>query len=285
LAGSYQGIEVEMPAHSAYERDAHDAIVQWKELPEGTLERLSKRFFNPLGGVTGWLLKGPLGEGLGGVLMTTLTVVNDGASWTINKDAIFAKFNQAGSTRVRAAKDIFKLDLETVDEVVGRLDVGYVVAGVLEGAATGLEGGLGLALDIPLILGLNLRMIADYATHYGFDAQDPLERVYALGVLDFALAGSAEAKRTALDQLAVRSQAMSRGLSQVEMNKLGGTSARQLFVNSIGQRMAKAKVGQMVPVAGAAIGGGFNGWFTHKSCDAAYHLYRERFLDSRLVTV
>ena len=29
---------------------------------------------------------------------------------------------------------------------------------------------------------------------------------------------------------------------------------------------------------GAAVGGGFNAYYTARVCDAAYHLYRERFL-------
>ena len=29
---------------------------------------------------------------------------------------------------------------------------------------------------------------------------------------------------------------------------------------------------------GSAVGGGFNAYYTARVCDAAYHLYRERFL-------
>jgi hypothetical protein len=38
------------------------------------------------------------------------------------------------------------------------------------------------------------------------------------------------------------------------------------------------KLAQFIPLAGAAVGGGFNAYYTDKVCDAAYHLYRERFL-------
>lgn len=34
----------------------------------------------------------------------------------------------------------------------------------------------------------------------------------------------------------------------------------------------------ILPYTGAAVGGGFNAYFTSKVCDAAYYLYRERFL-------
>jgi hypothetical protein len=43
-------------------------------------------------------------------------------------------------------------------------------------------------------------------------------------------------------------------------------------------RLTKAKLAEVIPGAGAVIGGGFNAYFTAKVCDAAYFLYRERFL-------
>ena len=43
-------------------------------------------------------------------------------------------------------------------------------------------------------------------------------------------------------------------------------------------RLTKAKLAQVLPAAGAAIGGGFNAYYTSEVCDAACFLYRERFL-------
>ena len=45
--------------------------------------------------------------------------------------------------------------------------------------------------------------------------------------------------------------------------------------------MTKDKLGQFVPYGGAIVGGGFNAYFTNKVCDAAYFLYRERFLATK----
>ena len=38
---------------------------------------------------------------------------------------------------------------------------------------------------------------------------------------------------------------------------------------------------QLVPLAGAAVGSGFNAYFTDRVCNAAYYLYRERFLAAK----
>lgn len=267
---------------NTYETEARTAIANWKTVRSGPLENLTRLLVNPIGPVAGWVMKGPVGEQLGALLTRTLHVINDAATWSIDEQKVFAKFDAGGLTRVRTRQDIHLLDLQTIDGVVGRLDVGYVLAGVAEGAVTGVEGGLGLVLDVPLILGINLRMIADYATHYGFDAGDPVERAYALGVLDFALAGNVASKQAALDHLDEQSQAVARGGSASELRAPGRAATSQTLANSIAQRMAKGKLGQLLPVAGAVVGAGFNGWFTHGSCDAAFYLYRERFLERRL---
>ena len=52
----------------------------------------------------------------------------------------------------------------------------------------------------------------------------------------------------------------------------------QQIARVLGIRLTKAKLAQAVPIMGAAVGGGFNAYYTARVCDAAYHLYRERFL-------
>lgn len=55
----------------------------------------------------------------------------------------------------------------------------------------------------------------------------------------------------------------------------------QQIAKALGIRLTKAKLAQILPGVGAAVGGGFNAYFTDKVCDAAYYLYRERFLAAK----
>ena len=50
------------------------------------------------------------------------------------------------------------------------------------------------------------------------------------------------------------------------------------IAEAIGIRLTKAKLAQVVPIAGAIVGGGFNAWFVGSVTETAYHLYRERWL-------
>lgn len=52
----------------------------------------------------------------------------------------------------------------------------------------------------------------------------------------------------------------------------------QKIAQSLGIRLTKGKLGRVIPKVGAVVGGGYNAYYTDKVCDAAFNLYRERFL-------
>ena len=104
-----------------------------------------------------------------------------------------SSFAKKGTTFIYM-KTFFKLDLEQVDAVVGWLDAKYTGLAFAEGATAGAAGVLGLIADIPALVTLNLRAIAEYATYYGFDVASQRERVFAMNVLGLASSPSDAAK-------------------------------------------------------------------------------------------
>lgn len=115
------------------------------------------------------------------------------------------------------------------------------------------------------LLALNLRAVGEYATYCGFDVALPHERLFALNVVALASSPSDNAKQIALAQLV-------RIARDVALKK----SWKNLEAHAAVQ--AVQKIAQVIPVAGAVIGGGFNAYYTDKLCKAAFYLYRERFL-------
>ena len=73
--------------------------------------------------------------------------------------------------------------------------------------------------------------------------------------------------------------------------RAGATASRSEFPGSvqvikkvadlIGVRLTKAKLAQVVPIVGAAVGGGVNAWYMASIVETAYVLYRKRFLIRR----
>ena len=62
-----------------------------------------------------------------------------------------------------------------------------------------------------------------------------------------------------------------------DLNKYAFVQLIQQIAKALGIRLTKAKLAQFIPVAGAAVGGGFNSYFTAKVCENAYYLYRDAF--------
>ena len=218
-----------------------------------------------------------LHEVLAKALAGTLRLFGDAAAWAVRRDAVYAEFREEGHDVQRPA-DVFGLDLEQVDAVVGRLDAKYTGLAFAERAAAGAAGVPGLIADIPVLVTLNLRAIAEYATYYGFDVASQRERVFAMNVLGLASSPSDAAKGPVMSQLARIAADAAKKKTWKTLEKHVFVEVVQQIARALGIRLTKAKLFQAVPIMGAAVGGGFNAYYTARVCDAAYHLYRERFL-------
>lgn len=270
-----------MPTLSPYEAQALRAIAEWKHPRPSLFGQLGQWVEKPLDFATSKVLDTGLGEVLNGAINAALLTLNDAAASTVRRDSVLEKYRSAGHAHVMTSKDLFTLDLEQVDQVVGNLTLQYMVPAFGEGAATGVAGLVGIAADLPLLFGINLRAIADYATHYGYDVSSQAERAYILHVLMYSSAQNPQERDSTLKHLGRIAEAVTAEETWEEIEKVLSKQIVKKAADVIAKRVTKAKAGQSIPVAGAVIGGGFNAWFTKSNCDAAYHLYRERFLQSR----
>lgn len=79
-------------------------------------------------------------------------------------------------------------------------------------------------------------------------------------------------------QLAKIAQEVAKKKAWKDLEKHAFVKVIQHIAKALGIRLTKAKLAQVIPAAGVLVGGGFNAYYTTKVCDAAYYLYRERFL-------
>ena len=135
-----------------------------------------------------------------------------------------------------------------------------------------------MIIDVPALIALNLRAIAEYATYYGFDVASQRERLFAMHVLGLASSPSDAAKMSVMAQLARIAADAARKKAWKDIEKEALATVIKALAKALGVRLTKAKLAQAIPIIGAAVGGGFNAYYTARVCDAAYHLYRERFL-------
>lgn len=261
-----------------YDRRAIEEIHQWKT-PDLTWFGDAMRAIDwPLSKATDFVLEQPLvGEAIRKAISGVVGVCNDAALWSVRPEAIYDEFREAGHA-VAMRADVTSLRLEDVDRVVGFLAAKYKGVAALEGATTGAAGLPGIVVDLPALVTLNLRAIGEYATYYGFDVTLQQERMFAMNVLGVASSPKDAAKQVAMAELVRIARDVALRKTWATLEDYAFVQAIQQIARAIGIRLTKAKLAQVVPAVGAAVGMGFNAYYTSRVCDAAYYLYRERFL-------
>lgn len=268
---------------SAYERRALYDIGVWKtpRAREGWFGQLGRLVRRPIEMATAVVRKIP---GAGFVVEKSIggltSLLNDAAQWSVRPAAIYQEYRDAGY-EVWKPEDVFRLDLRQVDEVIGYLAAKYKGLAAAEGVVTGAAGAMGIPADIVALVTLNLRAAGEYGTYCGFDVSLQHERLFAMHVLALASGPADVSKAVAMVELARIGSQVARKKSWKHLEQSVFVRAVQQTAKALGRRLSKAKLAQLVPAAGAVVGGGFNAHYTGGVCEAAFHLYRERFLQQK----
>jgi hypothetical protein len=202
---------------------------------------------------------------------------------------------------VASLRDVRRLDLEQVDAVRGRAASWYYpAAAALSGASAGLvisggelaiaasagaaaapSGGAiagAFAADTAAVLGLASRAVGHVSLFYGYDPEEPAEKLFVMSVVNVGTASSATAKNAAMADISRLTQALFRGKAWDVLNDAFVTKVSQQFAKAFGFRLTKKGLGKAVPAFGIVMGGAFN-WTTLEGIvDAADMAYRRRFL-------
>lgn len=268
---------------SPYDRRALHDINRWKTAAGWVSNRMDGPQA-PLAQEELAIKGGALGEVVNRLINALTGVCNDAAQFSVWSQAILARYRREGFTQIQGLEDIRRLTLENVDKTIGPLALKYKGLALAEGVGAGAAGFLGLAVDIPAVITLNLRAIGEYATYYGFDVEHQEEKLYALYIFSLVSSPTDEAKSLTLAHLSSIGKAAVAKKAWSELEKSVMVNTIRRVANMLGIRLTKAKLAQAVPIIGAFIGGGYNVAFTANVCDAASHLYRERFLLAKYST-
>ncbi len=271
---------------SDYEDNARRQIWKWKNPEQSWFDKALAVVSWPLDKTAEAVLNAPgLGPAIQKALAGTLGVINDVSQWTVRPEAILEEYRQFTRTQVMELSDLYTLDLQSVDCVIGWLDTKYEGIALAEGATAGGLGVLNplaalaaIPADVIALMTLNLRAVGEYATYCGFDVSNQEERLFALNVLALASSSTDMAKQMAFAQLVRIARDVVLKKAWKDLERHAAVRAIQQIAKALSIRLTKAKLAQVVPVAGAAIGGGFNAYYTNNVCKAAFYLYRERFL-------
>ncbi|OAT78152.1 hypothetical protein A9B99_18615 [Mangrovibacter phragmitis] len=262
-----------------YDKKTLLEIHAWKNPQRGWLDKAIDVVNKPLNAAGEAVLSTPVvGDAIQKAAEGLISVCNDAAQWSVRSEAVFEEFRSDGHNHIEQHSDIKTLRLEDIDKTVGWLAAKYKGIALAEGAGAGVAGIAGLAVDIPTLITLNLRAIGEYATYYGFDIAKQEERLFAYNILAFSSSPTDMSKNLAMAQLIKISQQVAKNQAWKQLEQHTFVQIIRQIASTLGIRLTKAKLAQAIPMTGAIVGGGFNAYFTSKVCEAAYYLYRERFL-------
>lgn len=263
---------------NAYEQRVLLEIDRFKNPKRGLFAGLSDITAAPLEKMSEYASQTAVGKAVTGAVSGVVSLLNDGASWSVRQEAIFSEFRKDGHHSVRTFEDIRKLDLEDVDKTVGYLAAKYKSVAFVEGGVTGVLGAPGIAADVPAVIGLALRACNEYAAYYGFNPEIQAERAFVMNVLSAASSPTNLAKQAAMTEVTRISVMIGQRKTWQELEKILSVQLIRRIAEALGIRLTKGKLGQIIPLFGAAVGAGYNAWYVSQVAETASVFYRERFL-------
>lgn len=178
---------------------------------------------------------------------------------------------------VNTLESAAKLPISKMDQAVEKLAGNRKKIAAIQGASTGIGGIFTITLDIPLLLGLQLKTLQDIAICYGFDPNDKKERLFIVKCLQF-VSSDIVGKQAILSQISLFDKQNEAAKREV-LSELQGWRE---VVFTYRDQMGWKKLFQMIPVAGLIFGAYINRSAVNDIAEAGMMLYRKRRIIERL---
>lgn len=147
----------------------------------------------------------------------------------------------------------------------------YCKTGAAEGGITGAGGFLMSMADFPILIGIKIKLLYEICTLYGFDVRDFRERLYILHIFQLAFSS-----KTGSQKVLTQMDNWNEKLFLLPEN--GDQFDWQTFQQEYRDYIDLAKLAQLLPVVGAAVGAVANYQLIKKLGKTAMMCYRMRQL-------
>ena len=178
---------------------------------------------------------------------------------------------------IESVEDVNRLSISIMDKAVEGIAKNRKNIATIQGAGTGIGGIFTLSLDIPFLIGLQLKTLQDIAICYGYDPNDKKERLFIIKSLQF-ISSDIVGKQVILSQLAK----FDRQDEETKREVLSELQGWREVVLSYRDQFGWKKMFQMVPIAGLVFGAFINRSAINDIAEAGMMLYRKRRIVERL---
>ncbi|UII57926.1 EcsC family protein [Cytobacillus spongiae] len=179
--------------------------------------------------------------------------------------------------KITSLSEVNRLSIAEMDQAALKLTDSRKNLATLQGATTGIGGLFTLSIDIPLLLGMQLKTLQDIAICYGYDPNNENERLFIVKCLQF-VSSDIVGKKAILQQLSSFDSADETKKREVVSELQGWREVVFSYRDGFGWK----KLFQMIPIAGLVFGAFINRSAVNDIGEAGMMLYRKRKILEKL---
>ncbi len=265
---------------SSYEKDVRREIEKWQHGEASFLMKAFSWAMQPMDWVVNQVVPEDMLDQASSAVEQFLAMLNNASEWTYNANDILTLAREKG-LEVESIQDLRDQPLQTIDEIAKGLFTQNAMLAAIEGGGTGLGGAMLIAADIPLLFGINFRLIQQIGACYGFDLKGPSFQPLVLSIFNVAASGEVRSKNDAIREISVAGAAFANDLDY--KGRVTGTLRDQNrhLPREIAKNIVGRKIAQTIPIAGAAVGAGINYWFTTETAETSFMLFRALYIERK----
>ncbi|MCP1357457.1 EcsC family protein [Aneurinibacillus migulanus] len=222
-------------------------------------------------------------EKIGQALDEVGNYIQTGGRYLISEREVLGRFPTQSSDgsalrEVLQVEDVAERSLQDMDKVADELRNSRKKIAIFQGATTGIGGIFTLAVDIPALLGLSLKVLQEVAVAYGYDPKEREERLFIVKCMQFA-SSDVVGKQAIIDELSAygEGQKNTQTLSQLQ----GWREVVLAYRDNFGWK----KLFQIVPIAGIVFGAYLNKSTIEDVAETGMMLYRKRRIMEKLAHI
>ncbi|WP_372011204.1 EcsC family protein [Paenibacillus chitinolyticus] len=249
-----------------WEQEQKD-IFFWEKLgrlPFALLDKVTPRF---------------LQDRIGQLIDEIGSYIQTGGKYLVSENGMLEHLSKHTAEEKNARQDVpsireaAHLPLAVMDRAADSLAESRSALATVQGATTGFGGIFTLAIDIPALLGLSLKVLQEIAVCYGYDPNDKKERIFIINCLQFS-SSDIVGKKAILEKLSAYDAEGRQSVSQLQ----GWREVVTTYRDNFGWK----KLFQMIPIAGMLFGAYFNRGTIRDVAEAGKMLYRKRRILEKL---
>jgi hypothetical protein len=202
--------------------------------------------------------------------------IQTGGQYLVKEENVLKKFVPQDTSADEIHLDFLEqVPISKMDEIAEEIRNSRTKIATVQGATTGIGGLFTLAVDIPVLLGLSLKVLQEIAICYGYDLKEKSERIFIVKCLQFS-SSDIVGKRAILEDLTSLQQGNQN--NQMVSQLQGWREVVTTYRDSFGWK----KLFQMIPIAGMIFGAFINRSSIGDVAEAGKMLYRKRRILERL---